>query len=196
MKSIIKDAFEIKLRACYGNIFTHFKLWSVNGINERNLTCNFVNCLQASLKDEVSIACFEVPLSNGASRIDAIVYTPKHNTIFFLEAKKFKRNQPKYIDSVNHDIERLLEPSNRESIIKKITNPKVVLNQYLIIIADHWSLNDSDIIVNKWFLNTNNHNSSFRGLTDQNNRYIYYNSFESAQSGNERYMIYLSCLEL
>jgi len=189
MESIIKDAFEIKLRNCYSNIFKHFKLWNVNGINERNLTCNFVNCLQASLNDELTITCFEVPLKNRTSRIDAIVYSQNHNAIFFIEAKKFKRNQPRYVDSINSDIERLLDPTNRESIIKNITNPKVGLNQYIIIIADHWSLNNSELIVNEWFLNIKR-SSTFLW------RNIYYNSFESVQSSNERYMIYLSCLKM
>jgi len=195
MKQIIKDAFEKELKYCYANIFEQFKIWNSNGINEQNLTCNFVNSLKTSLKDDNAVTCFEVLLQNERSRIDAIVLSLKHNAIFFIESKRFKRSQPKYQTSLKRDIDRILDETNRKWIIDNVKSSNVLLNQYIICICDHWRFRDSDVKIKDWFSKFEE-NSLMESAEYNNLRNEYMGSFESLELKDETYMFFIMALKL
>ena len=185
---ILESAVEIELKNAYENIFEQYRLWTTNGINESNLTHQFSEAMRKSLKDDKSFVCFEQALKEKRKRIDGIVYSPAQESIFFVESKRFKRSQPKYEDSLDRDIERILEDDNRNSILKNLKSDKKQIKQYCVFIADHWKLNNSQERVEKWFSKHIETNKYIR---------IYYKSFTcEGVDSNEKYMIFAMVLKI
>ncbi len=194
MREVFEKSFEIILKGTYENIFNQFKLWNNNGINEVNLTCNFTESLKVSLNDNEVISCFETTLSDDKSRIDGLVYSKKSNSIFFIESKKFKRDQPVYRKRLSQDIDRLLDVVTRTHIIEKMIPKTNDLNQYFVFVADHWKKNNSDKEVDEWFEHYTkdeiykNNNEEFRN--------IYFNNFSiTTPLSDETYMIFIMLLK-
>ncbi len=152
IKEIYENAFNVILPKRYRKMLEQYKMWTSNGINEVNLTVNLTAALIEALNDNDAFACYEVPISieekvNGKvsisnQRIDGMVFSPKHNAIFYIESKKYKRNQSKYIKSHEEDFNILLN-LDKNQITDRLRFSKEGLTEYIILIADHWKLGDS-----------------------------------------------------
>ncbi len=152
IKEIYENAFNVILPKRYRKMLEQYKMWTSNGINEVNLTVNLTAALIEALNDNDAFTCYEVPMSiekkvNGKvsisnQRIDGMVFSPKHNAIFYIESKKYKRNQSKYIKSHEEDFNILLN-LDKNQITDRLRFSKEGLTEYIILIADHWKLGDS-----------------------------------------------------
>lgn len=196
IKEIYANAFNIILPKRYRNILGQYKMWTSNGINEVNLTVNLATALVEALDDKEAFACYEVPfslkpeendvdeISTSNKRIDGMVFSPKHNAIFYIESKKYKRNQPKYINSHQKDYEILVD-FDRTQITNRLRFSKEGLTEYIILIGDHWKLGDSLSTV-EGFLDY------IESKTDKT-KLVYRSSFESIKTEGknpETYMIH------
>ena len=96
------------------------------GFTESNLVHTFVNSLVKELNDDLAIEWLEFPWIDKKQHIDAMVYSPKYKTIFYIEAKRFSNQSKK--QSLAKDINRLI--NDDKSFIKehKIQDIK---NQYM-----------------------------------------------------------------
>lgn len=137
-----------------------------SGFTEANQTANFVNALKVKLHDPEVIAWFEFPwkfescYAKASGRIDALVYSPKYQTLFCIEAKRIWDETKKI--SIKNDIQRL-EDGLREMVFnenftfkKSEYSDKVIKDTYLIVLGDVWlskptpSFNKRD--VPRWWL--------------------------------------------
>jgi hypothetical protein len=108
------------------------------GFTERNLTFYYCKNLLDALRQtepegsERSFAWMEAPLEKG-EHIDAVVFSPSRDSVFFIEAKRMSNPRQK-IEEIESDIERLLKPDNRNHI----ADDKRWTNQYILYLADVW----------------------------------------------------------
>ncbi len=117
------------------------------GFTEANQSHFYVNSLVKSLNDENCIEWLEFPWSDKSTHIDAMVYSPKYKTIFYIEAKRFSNFDKKLIE-ISNDIKRVIS-DNKEFI--KDYNIEDIEFQYAIGLADVWneSINKLNLI-NNW----------------------------------------------
>lgn len=77
----------------YVKILTNFyPAIASNGFEERNQTNNFVNALMKCICDEDAVAWFEASI-RGNEKIDAVVFPPKHQSVFYIEAKRISNGK-------------------------------------------------------------------------------------------------------
>ena len=201
MNKILEESFEEDLKNTYDNIFSLCKPYNNQGINETNLTVNFTESLKKELGND-SISLYEIKLKeekiNGVlkhSRVDSLAYSESKNSIFYIEAKKFKRSQLGYMDKLAKDIKRLILKENRDYILNSLDIKSESLNQYCVFIADHWNKKNSIGNVEKWFSQFDqvnlSKNENFKGLSN-----IYNSKIEIKKIDDETYMIYIMVLKL
>jgi len=107
------------------------------GFTESNQVHIFVNSLTKNLDDDLIIEWLEFPWIDKKQHIDAIVYSPKNKTIFYIEAKRFTMKSK--IQSIARDINRIINPkpfSNRDFIEEH--NIIDIENEYIIALSDVW----------------------------------------------------------
>lgn len=137
-----------------------------SGFTEANQTANFVNSLKINLQDCEVIVWFEFPWkfkvasSKVSGRIDAIVYSPKYQTLFCIESKRIWDEAKK--QSIKNDIKRLndglkVKAFSENFILDKPEHfDKIIEKAYLIVLGDVWlekptpSFNKKD--VPRWWL--------------------------------------------
>jgi len=153
----------IKYTSTYRNIFEKFyPATDSDGFVERNQTNIFVNALLENLMDNDAFAWFEMSLDKvhndkKKGHIDAVVFSPKHFTVFYIEAKRlstYRGNFEKRIASISEDFSRILNKQKRESIIKR-SNFKIT-DEYVICLADFWksdTIEKFKYIPQKWIDN-------------------------------------------
>jgi hypothetical protein len=140
----------------FGNIYRKILLniYPANeskGFEERNLTHNYVHALIRILDDEIAIAWFEMSLE-GRGKIDAVVFSPKYESVFFIEAKRLvNRKLNSKIDSINKDFDRLFDKKNRDFVILKWKSKTAFHYKYIVCLADVWTeQKDTLLIPDKW----------------------------------------------
>jgi len=107
------------------------------GFTESNQVHIFVNALTETLDDDLVVEWLEFPWIDKKQHIDAIVYSPKYKTIFYIEAKRFTMKSK--IQSISNDISRILNPRpflNRDFI--KEHNLKNIKDEYIVALSDVW----------------------------------------------------------
>lgn len=113
------------------------------GFTERNQTCAFVSNLLRCLGKEVSeeflqpFVWYEAPILHG--RVDAVVFAPAQEAVFFIEAKRLNEESKK--KELVGDAKRLLKSENRDPILKKWDWKKQglpITKQYIVCLADVW----------------------------------------------------------
>ncbi len=159
--------------AQYRKIFANFYPKTDNkGFEERNMSHNFAHALIATLQDknkptnEHPIVWFEVAW-HGAEKIDAIVFSPVTNSVFFIEAKRIVNGRVKrQLNSLNNDFKRIYfgketgkliykAADERNKIINlwKSNNKTCFSNQYIVCLADIWREQDDTKLIPKLWLN-------------------------------------------
>ena len=103
------------------------------GFTEQNLIHNYVISLIECLDDGECFHWFEFPWEDKKQHVDAIVYSPKYCSIFYIEAKRFNVESKK--DSLAKDIKRIIK-CNR-SFIREHTKHKVNY-EFVIVLSDVW----------------------------------------------------------
>ena len=154
----IQAAFTVGMKERYQNIFNqYYPAHNSTGFTERNLSCNFSEALLAELKDETAFVWYEAPLpiteKGKCQHIDAVVFSSKTNSVFFIESKRLGDKPTGKIEDVLEDINRLLDTKEVFDIKskkkdKKFTNRGYILeewyynnkleNQYVICLMDFW----------------------------------------------------------
>jgi hypothetical protein len=131
-----------------------------SGFEERNLTNNFVNALKIA-SDNDSIAWFETSLQ-GNEKIDATVFLPQNNSVFFIEAKRITNGKENIkLNEICSDFVRLMNPENQAKILGKWVSNIKIENKYIIYLADVWKENSiTREIPNKWIENGINLNDN------------------------------------
>lgn len=103
------------------------------GFTEQNQVHIYVNSLIEILNDDNAIEWFEFPWDDKRKHIDALVYSPAHETVFYIEAKRFS-NKSK-ANSLCHDIKRIVTADR--SFIKR-HGIKQFKCEYVIALSDVW----------------------------------------------------------
>jgi len=121
-----------------------------HGFEERNQTNNFVNSLIKSTADNEAFAWFETSLE-GHQKIDATVFSPQNQSVFFIEAKRITNGKVETkIDEIIKDFKRLQD--KHEIIINNKWKSEIKINnKYIVYLADVWKEKDKTInIANNW----------------------------------------------
>jgi hypothetical protein len=157
MEEKIKDAFELYYKT-FSQIFEIFyPTTGSDGFVERNLTNNYVNQLSRLLEDDKSFCWYELSIpksGNGTKKghIDAVLFSPKYESIFYFEAKRlstFRGNFYKRVESITTDFKKIIDEENRDSIKSRVGNE--FKNEYIICLADFWISDDyKEIPIKKW----------------------------------------------
>jgi len=103
------------------------------GFTESNQVHFFVNSLTKSLNDELVVEWLEFPWSDKKQYIDAMVYSPKNKTVFYIEAKRFSHKSK--VASISRDIECILTADRGFMSEHRINN---IENEYVIALSDVW----------------------------------------------------------
>ena len=142
MNSILNASFE-KMYKRYTNILSDFyPAKGSTGFTESNLVHLYINSLTQTLKDEQVIEWMEFPWIDKKQHIDGMIYSPKYEAIFYIEAKRFSHKSK--VTSISNDIKRIIEPRDssgkiidRAFVQKHFTKYKIKY-EYIIILADLW----------------------------------------------------------
>jgi len=124
----------------YVKILTNFyPAISSLGFEERNQTNNFVNALIKCAGDENAIAWFEASIS-GNEKIDAVVFSPLHQSVFFIEAKRISNGKVNIKKAeIISNFNRLCHINTQKAMIDKWKTPIEFPHRYIIYLADVWS---------------------------------------------------------
>jgi hypothetical protein len=136
MLNLIQSAFQ-KTHARYCKILNnYYPAHKSAGFTERNLTGNFVYCLE-QLLGENAISWFEAPINlETKEHIDAVVFDLERKHSILIEAKRFS-NPGKKIIEAKSDIERLRNPENH-NVLERELRDMTIESRYGIILADVW----------------------------------------------------------
>ena len=147
MNIILKNSFE-KMTLEYKRILEGFyPARGSAGFTEQNQTFNFVTALKNMLEREDTVQWLEFPWIDPKQHIDAVVYSPHHKSIFFIESKRFY-NQKK-LDKILDDVERVMNPmlkANNEVTEKgfEFLKPHLTsgdiedIQKYVVVLGDVW----------------------------------------------------------
>ncbi|OHE09662.1 MAG: hypothetical protein A2513_10090 [Sulfurimonas sp. RIFOXYD12_FULL_33_39] len=161
------------------------------GFTESNQVHIYVNSLVKELNDDFIIEWLEFPWVDKKQHIDAMVYSPKHKTIFYIEAKRFSHQSKK--QSLARDINRLI--NDDKSFIKEY-NIKDIKNQYIIALSDIWLETTWKKNIKKWW--QNNCEDSFENLlknayaVDWSDASKYYKELDSVKN----YALLMGCKKI
>jgi len=192
MEEKIKEAFEHYFQK-YTRIFESFyPATGSDGFVERNLTNNFVNelttllddknstpdCENSLLQDVNSFSWYEISIpksGNGTKKghIDAVLFSPKHESIFYIEAKRlstYRGNFKKRIESITSDFNRIIDVENRDSIKSRVGHE--FKNEYIICLADFWISNNYKEIPNKNWIDVDKKNIVYLSKQIDNEKYM------------------------
>ena len=133
MEEILSTSFN-SMVSTYKKMLKHFyPARGRTGFTEVNQVHTFINSLMHSLNDKNAIAWLEFPWETKTQHIDGLVYSPKYQAIFYVEAKRLSITDNK--KSIINDIKRIYH-SNREFLqqngIKKYNS------EYIIALSDVW----------------------------------------------------------
>lgn len=132
MEKIIKKSFETMCER-YIKTLKYYPARDSSGFTEQNQVHIYLNSLVGSLDDEDTFQWLECPWENKREHIDAIVYSPKQKSVFYIEAKRFSTKSKTY--SLARDISRVVN-CNRDFIKEyEIEN---VEQEYVIALSDIW----------------------------------------------------------
>lgn len=178
MEEKIKEAFEHYFQK-YTRIFEHFyPSTGTDGFVERNLTNNFVNELSKLLNDKNSFSWYEISIpksGNGIKKghIDAVLFSPKHEAIFYIEAKRlstYRNNFNKRVESISTDFKRIHDEENRDNIKSRVKHE--FKNEYIICLADFWISNNYKEIPNKNWIDVDKNNIVYLTKQIDNKKYM------------------------
>jgi hypothetical protein len=163
---LIENVFQNGFKDRYDKIFKqYYPAHDSTGFTERNLTCNYAEALIQTLNDENAFVWYEAPLPRQGENkmkcqhIDAVVFSEKYNSVFFIEAKRLGDRPTNKIQAVIKDLNRLLpingaegfeDSENRKHILKEWgwkdkSDYMGDFNQYVICISDFWLNENSSI---------------------------------------------------
>lgn len=185
MEEKIKEAFEHYFQK-YTRIFEHFyPARGSDGFVERNLTNNFVNELSKLLDDKNlssqdvnSFSWYEISIpksGNGTKKghIDAVLFSPKHESIFYLEAKRlstYRGNFENRVKSITSDFSRIIDVEIRDSIKSRVGHE--FKNEYIICLADFWISDNYKEIPNKNWIDVDKKNIVYLSKKIDNEKYM------------------------
>jgi len=133
MDYIIRKSFDKMISTYECTLNKFYPARGCNGFTEVNQTHTYINALIHSLDDENAVSWLEFPWVLKKQHIDGIVYSPKHNSVFYIEAKRFSHKKKK--KEIIRDIERLYCP-NKEFIAEcGIINFD---REFVIALSDVW----------------------------------------------------------
>jgi hypothetical protein len=177
---ILYNSFETMANK-YCNLLNHQKFYPARdstGFTEANQSHFYVNSLVKNLNDENCIEWLEFPWSDKSTHIDAMVYSPKYKTIFYIEAKRFS-NFDKKLKEISNNIKRVI--SDNKDFIKDY-NIGDIKFQYAIGLADIWNESkNKDKLINNWKKNKDNDFIDTLNIKDYNDtrliEYVYKNYY-------------------
>jgi len=135
---ILRNSFSIMTNKYKKLLKDFYPARDSTGFTEANQSHFYVNSLVKSLDDENCIEWLEFPWSDKSTHIDAMVYSPKYKTIFYIEAKRFS-DFDKKLKEISNDIKRVI--SDNKKFIKDY-NIEDIEFQYAIGLADIWYKKD------------------------------------------------------
>lgn len=118
------------------------------GFTESNQVHIYVNSLIKSLNDDMAIEWLELPWKNKKQHIDAMVYSHKYKSIFYIEAKRFLYKSK--VTSLFKDIDRVI---NVDRTFINDYNIKEIKNEYIIVLFDIWLETKWKKSVPSWWVN-------------------------------------------
>lgn len=133
MKNEIEQAFYVMCKRYVELLEDFYPARDKAGFTERNQVHFYINSLMKKLNDENAVEWLEFPWKDKKQHIDAVVYSPKHRTVFYIEAKRFSMKSK--VKSIKNDISRVCK-SDRE--FKSEYGIKNVEHEYLIVLSDVW----------------------------------------------------------
>jgi len=169
MKKIFSEAFE-DMGKRYDEILKQiYPAQGDTGFTESNMVHNFLNSFIKTIDDDNAVEWMEFPLDNKLKHMDAMIYSPKKNAIFFIEAKRFSEEDK--FNELKIDIARINELFNSDGFNKYINKYCIKeegLDKYIIYLADVWLENDWKKSVSFFWVNEFSKNGGFVWYEENN----------------------------
>ncbi len=152
MDNLISNSFEVMCRSYEQILSSFYPARGSTGFTEQNQVHNYINALKQSLSDENSVHWLEFPWADKSHHIDGMVFSPKHKTIFYIEAKRISISGKK--NSIMRDIQRVIDEDRTFISENKIQ----VENEYLIVLSDVWLEDKWKTAIPSWWCGIDNLN--------------------------------------
>ena len=151
MENIINESFDEMILSYVRTLTNFYPARGSTGFTEANQVHIYINALMLCLQDENAISWLEFPWELKTQHIDGLVYSPKHKSIFYIEAKRL--SQPKKKQEIVRDIKRLY-CANKEFLIE---NGIIDLDsEYVIALSDVWLETKWKKSMPEWWCGLNN----------------------------------------
>lgn len=161
MDELLKKSFALMCNR-YNTLLNEFyPAKESTGFTESNQVHIFVNSLTKSLNDELVVEWLEFPWIDKKQHIDAMVYSPKNKTVFYIEAKRFSHKSK--VASISRDIKRILTADRGFMSKHRINN---IENEYIIALSDVWLETKWKKSIPTWW--ENNETDSFKNSLKEN----------------------------
>ncbi|MEG0006945.1 MAG: hypothetical protein RR721_10720 [Aeromonas sp.] len=133
MNDLILTSFEEMVSTYKETLKNIYPARGSTGFTEANQVHIYTNSLVNTLGDTDAVSWLEFPWESKKQHIDSLVYSPKHQAIFYIEAKRIYSAKKK-VEMIN-DIKRLYH-SNRVFLQEHgITQYN---SEYIIALSDVW----------------------------------------------------------
>ncbi len=133
MQSLIHKSFDKMILSYEELLESFYPARDGTGFTEANQVHIYINSLMECLDDPKAVSWLEFPWEDKSQHIDGLVYSPKNNSVFYIEAKRLSVTKKK--GEIIRDILRVIT-SDRSFIEKNnITN---VNSEYIIVLSDVW----------------------------------------------------------
>jgi hypothetical protein len=151
MENIISDSFYKMVNSYDKTLEKFYPARGSTGFTEANQVHIYINSLTSSLADENLVSWLEFPWEQKKQHIDGFIYSPKHKTVFYIEAKRISHTKKK--KEIIGDIKRLCSADKKFIAENKVTDYK---NQYIIVLSDVWLENKWKKSIPEWWCGYDN----------------------------------------
>lgn len=151
MDDIISQSFDEMIATYTRTLESFYPARGSTGFTEANQVHIYVNALMKSLDDDRAVSWLEFPWAEKKQHIDGFVFSPKHEAIFFVEAKRLSHTKKK--QEIVRDIKRLHHEDKWFLRDNGVTNYR---NEYVIALSDVWLETKWKRSMPEWWCGRNN----------------------------------------
>lgn len=151
MENVINESFNVMVSSYIRTLTDFYPARGSTGFTEANQVHIYINALMHCLEDDSAVSWLEFPWVLKKQHIDGFIYSPKHKSVFYIEAKRLSQKKKK--QEIVRDIERL-HCDNKDFI-----NQNGIVDfehEYVIALSDVWLETKWKKSMPEWWCGLNN----------------------------------------
>ncbi|MEL4204911.1 hypothetical protein C9E85_16225 [Plesiomonas shigelloides] len=133
MEQIISKSFDEMVATYTRTLANFYPARGSTGFTEANQVHIYVNALVKYLDDDRVVSWLEFPWADKKQHIDGFIFSPKHKSVFFIEAKRLSHTKKK--QEIINDITRL---HHQDKTFLQDNGVYDYENEYVIALSDVW----------------------------------------------------------